>query len=296
MDPSAPHLKPWPRGHYLAVLFGILLALLSWLGAAVWTLLHFRRTETPTLAGLVCVGVVLIVICLPLAIARRRGLARARGLNGSNEEALAELRAGRYEEAAALLNALVLSARYAPAMHALYLHNLGMAWLHLGHLGAARTLMERALASGWLSVPVLRHVLPAVHVGRALALGLEGDLAGARAVLDALAPTLPEARKPMTMLAGAVIAVRGGGSVRFDEEALHRAEASLMPSHIRALRLLEAFSRGRPERSAYREGAGSDPVDAIGIHPGELDFLGAAWPELRAFLNARGLVTGESAG
>jgi hypothetical protein len=93
----------------------------------------------------------------------------------------------------------------------------------------------------------------------------------------------------MTMLAEAVIAVRGGATVSFDDEALRRAEASLMPSHIRALRLLEAFTRGRGDGSAYREGAGTEHVDAIGIHPGELDFLGAAWPELRAFMEARGL-------
>ena len=66
--------------------------------------------------------------------------------------------------------------------------------------------------------------------------------------------------------------------------ALHLAEAVLSPVQVRALRVLEAFSRVGPDPSAYR---GAAKVDVGFVRPGELDFLGAEWPELRAFLVAQ---------
>lgn len=294
MDPSARHLWPWKRGPYLAVLVGALLALLAWVIVALSTLLSGDLEHAP-LCSLVCVGVLLVGASLPAAIWRRRGMARARTTPERNEDALAALRGARYAEAEALWNELCHDSRHAPALHTLYVLNLGVAWMHLGRLEQARALIERAHATGWLASSVLAHARPQADVGYALCLALAGDVPAARRALEAARPALGEARRAATMLADAVIEAREGRELAFDEEALRRAESSLMVIHIRALRLLEAFTRARAKGAAYREAAAEGDLGAIGVHPGELDFLGAAWPELRAFLESHALVADRTA-
>ncbi len=289
MDPSARHLFPWKRGPYVAVLLGAVLALLAWVIVAVSTLLSGNLDSAP-LCPLVCVGLALVGASLPAAIWRRRGMGRARTTLARNEDALAALRGGRYVEAEAIWNELCHDSRHAPALHTLYVLNLGVAWMHLGRLAQARALIERARTTGWLTSSALGHARPQAEVGYALCLALAGELAAARRALETARPALGEARRAATMLAEAVIDAREGKELAFDEEALRRAESSLMVTHIRALRLLEVFTRARAKGAAYREAAGEGATASIGVHPGELDFLGAAWPELRAFLEERSLL------
>lgn len=288
MDPSARHLKPWKRGPYLAVLLGALVLLVTWLVVALASL--GDGPDGGALCPLVCVGVVLVGLALPAAIWRRRGISRAKTSLGGNEDALAALRGGRYGEAADIWNDLCHESRHAPALHALYVLNLGMTELHLGRLDAARVLIERARASGWFGSSALVHARPNAEVGYALCLALSDDLAGARRTLEPVKATLGESRRAMTMLVDAVIDAREGREVTCDDETLRRAESSLMIAHIRALRLLAAFTHARGKGETYREAAGSDGVEAIGIRPGELDFLCAKWTELRAFMEPRGLL------
>jgi hypothetical protein len=59
-----------------------------------------------------------------------------------------------------------------------------------------------------------------------------------------------------------------------------------MNADVRALRLLSAFTRARGD-AAYRESAAKLDLDS---RPGDLDFLAVEWPELRAFMEARGLL------
>lgn len=264
---------------------GGLLAMIAWLAAAVAVIARGPdgfRGSTPFLA---CAGLALI----PLVIWRGRGMQRAQGGIVRNEDALAMLRVGRYGEAATVLNELCHDARHAPALHALYVFNLGMASLYLGAIDTARALIERARASGWLGLQAFAHQGPHIALGHALCLALAGELDAARRALEEARAGLGEARRAATMLVQAVIDAREGREVGFDAEALRQAESCHMPAHIRALRLLEAFTRARGQ-GAYREDPRDGDVGAIGIHPGELDFLGARWPEMHAFLEQHGLL------
>ncbi len=283
MDAAARHLRPWRRGPYVAVLLVVFFVLLGWVVVALASL---GRPDTGYLCPLVCTGLALVVIGLPLAIRRRRGISRAHRSFVSNDDALALHRMGRYQEAADAWNDLCHQARHSPAVHGLDLINLATASLHLGRLDFARTLLERARASGWLGATVLRHVRPSTDASLALTLALSGELAEARRIALALDATLSAARRPLTRLVHAVIDAREGREVSFDDDALREAEGSLTNAHIRALRLLQAFTRARAD-AAYRESAAALDLD---VRPGELDFLAVSWPELRAFMQARGLV------
>ncbi|MCZ7680527.1 MAG: hypothetical protein M5U28_17890 [Sandaracinaceae bacterium] len=177
MDPSARHLFPWKRGPYVAVLLGAVLALLAWVIVAVSTLLSGNLDSAP-LCPLVCVGLALVGVSMPAAIWRRRGMGRARTTLARNEDALAALRGGRYAEAEAIWNELCHDSRHAPALHTLYVLNLGVAWMHLGRLAQARALIERARTTGWLTSSALGHAGPQAEVGYALCLALAGRARG----------------------------------------------------------------------------------------------------------------------
>jgi hypothetical protein len=283
MDASARHLRPWRRGPYVVVLLVVLVTLLAWVVVALSSL---RDPTSGHLCPLVCVGIALIGITLPLAIRRRRGISRARVSFASNEDALALYRMGRYQAAADAWNDLCHASRHSPGLHVVYVFNLAMASLHVGRLAFARTLIERVRSSGWIGAAALRHVAPSTEVGLGLALALGGELDEARRIVDALEPRLSEARRTMTLLVRAVIDAREGREVSVDDDTLRAAEGTLMLAHIRALRLLSAFTRARGD-AVYRESAAELGVD---VRPGELDFLSTEWPELRAFMDARGLL------
>lgn len=212
-----------------------------------------------------------------------------------NEDAVALLRAGRYREAAQLWETLCASSRFQPALHTLYCSNLGSATMHLGDLPRAIALLQSASDSGWVKAPALRHLGPKLQVALGLAHALRGDLEQASAHRDAALAAVGEPQRGVTMLLDAVLATRRGDFEGVGADAQWRlAEASLTPIHLRGLRLLEAFAHEQGG-GAYR----SPPSEAadLGVFPrvraGELDFLAAEWPELRAFLQARGLLAEE---
>lgn len=289
MNASARHLRPWRKRPYSAAFLATLLLFFGWVVPLSWMYGRGWSADGGGTGGflcpLVCAGLAWVGLAVPFLLARARAVRRmARA--GSNEAALTLLRAGRYAEAAAVWEELAFHARMLPAAHALVVHNLGLAWLCLGHVRPGLALMERARATGWFSSRLLRDTDASARVGLALGRAVGGDLEGARAIVDALAPTLAPAQRSMTMLVDAIVAARQGQALAYRAEQLRQAESSLMPSHVRALRLLEAFTQTRAQGSAYRDA----PLRSLGITPGELDFLSADWPELRSFMASHGLM------
>jgi hypothetical protein len=290
IDVDAPHLRPWRRSRYVLALLALIAVLLCWFAVAASLLLASREPATGALCATVCAGMVLVVPGLGFAIGRLRGLRQAASSYGGNDEALALLRGARYQEAARAWDDVCRRARFAPALHAIYVMNLGVAWVHLGHIAAGRVLIERGRESGWLGAAALTHVVPASTVSLALALALQGELAAGRALIEGLAPRLGEARRSLPLFVEAVISAREGRTVTIEDATLRDAEQTLMVGHLRGLRLVATFSRASHDGVAYRDTATQAAVEAIGVRPGELDFLGAEWPAMRAFLAAHGLL------
>ncbi len=280
--------RPISRVPFTVGALVVVTALFGWVLVAV-SVLSAGPVHSPWLCPVVLVGLLLLLAILPIAIARvrmRRGL---RGWLGRNEDALARLRAGRYAEAADIWDELAHTARWAPAVHVIALHNLAVAWLHVGRPERTLSLMRSVAASGWMKSGVLASSNVSTEVSHALAHAIVGDVESAERHRAIAAHALPESRRGATMLVDAVIGARRGtlGDPP-TRDALRLAESTLMPLHVRAIPLLHAFSRALGDGS-YRTPGAAPQEDGGGIAPGDLDFLAVKWPELAVYLEAREL-------
>ncbi len=280
MDTSARHLRVKSRRRAF-LLPGAAIALL--LAQIAWMLSSFGGEASCTSSF---VGFLLITLIAPWAILRFRTRIKSIKHLAQSEEILALFRAGQYQDAAERWESLVKSGTH-PGPHAIFVYNIGMSCLHMGAFSDARVLMARAKDSGWFAVPAYRGIAPNVEAGVALLEALEGNIERAREITASLQRSVPDARKPITMLVTAICDAREGKDVFFDARALRLAESVLMAAHVRALKLIALFSRSRAAEGAYRAAHG-EASDALDIHPGELDFLATKWPELAQFMQARG--------
>lgn len=282
--------RPYRRGPFIAAALGVLVVLVAWIAVALWVLTSGADASLGAMCSLVSVGLILVGLTGALAFHRIVTRRKAVGSFARNEDALANLRAGRAAEAAATWEELCEATRYAPLLHTLYVYNLGVAMLHHGDPERAVALMNAAKDGRWIASGALAHLRPQIETGLALCHAVLGDLDAATHHRDAARAIAGEARRAITLLASTLIAARRGTLAEPpDERELRDAEATLMPSHIRGVRLLHAFARDRgdgPHRTAEH-----DALD-LDVRPGELDFLASRWPELRAFLTARGLHAG----
>jgi hypothetical protein len=285
--------RPMGPAATIGTRLAVVLLLLGWV---LWTVYLLGQDEPPlgVLCATVVSGLLLVAIGLAAVFYFRGGRRAAATTLGSNDDAIALLRLGRYDEAAASWERMIGSSRRTPWVHALYCANLGVAVLHRGELDRAVSLLGTALGGGWLRHASMRHLQPQLGVSLALAHALRGDLETAATERDAIAAAVGEPRRGLTLLVDTVLAVRRGELASADPSAddLRAAEANLMPSHVRAIRLLHAFARAIPDGSAYRTAAGGPAAALVppDIRPGELDFLAARWPELRRFMEAHHLL------
>lgn len=281
--------RPFPRRIFMLCAFGLIIVLLTWVIVAITTLLS-AQLDLGTLCPLVVTGLFLVFATFPLVLARSRSRRGLKGWLARNEEGLALLRAGRYDDAAEIWQDLAGAARWTPAVHVLMLHNLGVATLHRGRPDEAIAMMDSALDSGWIRGGPLSGTSTNVDVAKALAHAVAGDLEGAEKHRRLAGAKLPESRRGVTMLVDTMIAARRGtlGDPPTQDQ-LRLAEAAIMPIHVRAIPVLHAFAKTGGDGS-YRSADGDAPAsEGGGIAPGDLDFLAVRWPELAAYLRAQGL-------
>jgi len=288
IDLSDRKYRPFSRLPFFAGALLVVFTLLGWVGTALFALGDFGSFSSPCL--LVAIGLLLVGLALPLAISRQRTRRALKGWLAKNEEALALLRAGRYDGAASIWDDLATKAKWAPAVHALLVHNLGVATLHMKRPKHALALMNNVIESGWFRSGALSGVNTNLGIAHALAHAIVGDLDAAERVRTEAAAGLGESRRGATMLVDTVIGARRGTlGEPPTQEALRLAEASLMPTHVRAIPILHAFAKTKGEGS-YRTAEEDAPTaDGGGLARGDLDFLAVEWPELAAYLEAQGL-------
>jgi len=288
IDPGDRKYRPFSRLPFFAGALVVVFTLLGWVGTALFALGDFGTFSSPCL--LIAVGLLLVGLAVPLAVSRQRTRRALKGWLGQNEEALALLRAGRYEDATSIWDGLAQKAKWAPAVHAMLVHNLSVATLHLKRPKRALGLMKNVIDSGWFQSGALSGVSTNQGIAHALAHAIVGDVDEAERVRAEAATGLGESRRGATMLVDTMIGARRGTlGEPPTQEALRLAEASLMPTHVRAIPILHAFAKTTGEGS-YRTAEEDAPAaDGGGLAPGDLDFLAVEWPELAAYLDAHGL-------
>lgn len=219
-----------------------------------------------------------------------------------NDEALALLAAGDLQESATTLDELAAGGRNAPGLHALVVANRATVALRMGELEKAQVLYRSALESRWFHIrrgafPLL---LPVVLAGRATCEALLERHDEADALRREALDNVSAAKRGVLLLMDAIVLTRRGdfeaALASIDRDA-NRAENFLSAPQRRTLRLLEAFAFERTKGSGYRD----EPMparlrlaieEAREAQGGQVGYLSARWPELRAFLQRHHVVAG----
>ena len=240
--------------------------------------------------------VVLGLVASFAAVAAALFLTSARSLRKftvANAAASALVFEGKLAEACQAFEANARRFR-APALHPISVFNLADTEMLRGHLARALSLAGAvAIHKSPLRSPLVAASAPSLV---ASCYALLGDLAAARA-------WMPEAERAGATIAvevarvpEAILLCREG---RFEEllrcmaERRRAIEATLAGDDLRTMRLLRAFALCMLPNASDAERAEALAAGRPGA-PGECDHLAAAWPELAAFLKARGFA-GEGA-
>lgn len=257
------------------------------------------------LAALIMVGLLIAGLGLPvlagavvvagsgvgLALGSRRLRRQVERYQRDTEEVIRLLARGHHDRARTLLEPWCVGPATPLRVHAL--HNL--AWTHLVQGQHARAVAVMALgeATGARVRADMLHRTRAANL--ALAHALAGSLAAAELWLVEAAARASRRGLPsdhaMLLYARAVLACRRGqpaDAARELADGWPELEALLEGMTARPVRVVRAFAMlAADPRDAGRA------VDLLPrpTFPGEYDFLGAAWPELAAFLVTHGLAS-----
>jgi tetratricopeptide (TPR) repeat protein len=210
-----------------------------------------------------------------------------------NDEAIALLQAGELAAASKLLDGVVRSCDASPALKCVWEYNRGLAHMRQGHMSTAISAFNAALGSK-SALKGIEAIITRMRCDLAICHACNGDLdaaeqAQARAHDRAAADT-----HGALLLMDVLIGLRRGrpAFVLKDAEAgWLRAEGSLSPHQVKALRLLSAFGHSQlPDAPAHAEHIEQMLAGVRPFRPGEFDYLVGNWPEFRAFLERNGFV------
>jgi hypothetical protein len=218
----------------------------------------------------------------------RLTFSRVRRFNEESAVALKSFAAADYRGAVAKFAELEQRYRSPGYVRTTASYNLAMALMRSGEV-------ERALAYLTALDPTLNRSNPALRPKAAAQIAVIHAFRGEPAVADrwiaeaeARAKKLatPQVNGGATLLARTVNAIRRGeqeAAVRELIAGWDDLEATLVGSELRPFRVLRAFATVRGEGAALGAAATAALADA---RPGEVDWMGVEWPEMRAFLEA----------
>jgi len=237
-----------------------------------------------------------VVPAAMLAVALTWYAYQIRRFSANNSAGLKSFSEGDYSRAAEHFGAIP---RWIPGFTFAAATNLGSASLHQGRLSDALTLFVEAERSQ--AYPAGAKAICAGHL--ALVSALQGSMEPALAWQTETRKRLPAAPDPgvveaLLAFATAVIDVRCGRYAEFLGwlgESLPKLEGSMTVRTMRQIRVLEAFAvvhvHGEQEPDGVQRG-----LDGLRpLREGEFACLEAAWPEMRAFLEANAALPAEVA-
>lgn len=209
-----------------------------------------------------------------------------------SDEAVAMLNSGDAAHAVAQLEALAGRTRAHPVLHALIVYNASVAWLALGEIDRALSLLAAAERSGWMDhdrSPYRGQML----VTSAWALTLRGELTLAAARLERARAELVGPRMGMLVAAEVAFLLRTGHPREAEQYAVahwHLAEAMAPVLNMRRLYALRGFAASQAPASPERDRIVAQLVASSAPHPaGWHRAMATHWPELRGWLDSVGL-------
>lgn len=269
------HYRPASRS--LARLRSIILL------AAAFGMLVLVNAKFTQAAMLAAVGVIFLVL---MSLRHRFRVPR---WMKRNDAAVSRLGSGEIELASVELENLCHEARPAPLLHALFVFNRGVAYIHQGQPRRALQLFSAILQSAWTRSQQITNFHGMVLAESALALALIGELERAALFRRIAAEELDSAIGRLVFV-DVLLALRRGewkAAASIARSQFRAAESQRGGHGARALRVVWAFaasqlpSDGERSREMQRLLDGAYPYE-----PGELDYLAVEWPELAKFLIA----------
>lgn len=217
---------------------------------------------------------------------------RGRTFQRANADGQARLSAGDPIGAAAIFDENARRFRWFGGWHAASVFNLALCRMRQGRLDEARALFASAARSpGARAVP---QVPAAARFHGATCAALLGELLDADALVDEGERVLGREKSKLQLLARSVVLLRRGHAdeARALLEAEWReGESALLADVMRALRIVRAFATVHGSRTDADVRVAADLLaGARPFRAGDYDWLGAQWPEMRAFLVEHGLV------
>jgi hypothetical protein len=233
-------------------------------------------------------GVLVCVAAGPwaLAVSSRRSIA---AFNQALQPGLARLREGDPARAEIELRSVVSRFGWPRFLRRMALYNVGQALLRQGKLGEALEALVRSdETGGWFTIDgALAASLSMVHA-------LEGRVEIAEVWLEEAKRRYAHAttKHPYAFLQAEILLLLRKGRFSAVEERLDaewsQIEYAMKGESLRPLSVLRAFATY--SGGDYRRGGALHPslAQLETLRPGELDYLGASWPELARFLAEHG--------
>jgi hypothetical protein len=217
-----------------------------------------------------------------------------RRYNEESADALTMLSRGDLGNALKRFEALALKWKRPRSVHAVVRHNVAYTLLRQGELARAIEIysaLERRRTT--VNVSSVWQLTPS-HL--AIAHGLAGDLSSAQQWLDEAGKRMGTGDtrhlRGLAALALAIIDCRRGGGAgvaRELERLWTEFESALTGELLRPLRLVRAYAVSQDGGLRGQGAVEMLLVPLRGGPPGELAFMGAAWPEMKSFLTAHSL-------
>jgi tetratricopeptide (TPR) repeat protein len=202
----------------------------------------------------------------------------------ANQDAIALLNDGRFDEASQAFEGLAQTYNKTNG-HAVYVFNTGVAFMLQGKLRRAFAVFNSVLISKRFAYGAHGNHEALLLAEMAACAALLGWKEDADKFRRRAAKKLKGDEVTRLSVADVIIALRGGAP-KAALEIMRRngptAEDVLRPPSVRALLIMRAFAL--EELKAHREA--DDAVrNVMPIRPGEFDWLGQNWPEMRNFLS-----------
>ncbi len=209
-----------------------------------------------------------------------------------SDEAVAVLNAGDPATALAQFEALAARTRAHPLLHALIVYNASVAWLGLGEIDRALSLLGAAESSHWMDHPRSPY-RGQMLVTSAWALTLRGELTLAENRLQRARHELAGSRAGMLVAAEVAFLLRTGRPRQAEEYAAahwHLAEAIAPVLNLRRVYALRGFAVSQAPTSPERDTAVARFSALASPYPdGWHTAMAGYWPELRVWLDEVGL-------
>jgi Flp pilus assembly protein TadD len=224
----------------------------------------------------------IVTMLILLAMISRARLEDSRGIE-ANQHAIALLNDGQVDEAARAFQELARSFEHADG-HAVYVFNTGVSFMLQGNLRRAFAVFNAVKLSRRFGFGPHSTHEPLLHAEMSACAALLGWTDEAQSLRARAFRRLSHEEHARLALTDAILALRAKDP-RLALEVIRRhgpsAEGLLRPPTIRALMILRAFAL--EELRAFDE-ADQAVRRLMPIRPAEFVWLGAEWPEMRAFL------------